>query len=259
MVRKAGIALGVLLCFLGIARLSLSQSQYREFQRLMADLASHRQPPNDTEFVFARVRFTSHGPGRARGDHSIPGWAHDYPDGEEHLLQIASEVTGINLNKMSYVIVDLGSEELFRYPFAYLSEVGEMTMGPEEVANLREYLNRGGFAVADDLDGPSLEWFAREMERVFPGRDYLEMTLDHPVFHSFYDIPDLAVEPPYPQPGPTKFHGYFDDHGRLCIVLNTNNDMGDFWEWIDQPEYPLAPSTEALRFGVNYLVYSLTH
>jgi len=210
--------------------------------------------------VFARVRFTSHGPGRGPGyENRIPGWAHDYPSSEEHILQIASEATGINLRMDSHVIVDLDSDELFRYPFAYFSEVGEMTLNEREIVHMREYFKRGGFAIVDDFDGPGLDWFAREMQNVFPGREFVKLTARHPVFHTFYDINDIAIDPPYQQAGKTDFLGYYDERGRLIMVLNVNNDLGDYWEWIDYPQYPLPPSTAALRFGVNYLLFSLTH
>ena len=69
----------------------------------------------------------------------------------------------------------------------------------------------------------------------------------------------MDVQPPYQVAAPPKFYGYFDERGRLYMIINHNNDIGDFWEWIDQPMYPLEPSTEALRFGINYLIFSLTH
>ena len=272
MVRKAGLAALVAALILGLAPWSFPQADFYERQRLVADIASNRQPPPGTEFVFARVRFTSHGPGRRNfgpitecvpdDTHygaRICGWAHDYPEAEEHILQIADEATGINVNKESYVIVNLDSDELYKYPFAYFSEVGEMTMSEKEVEHMREFFNRGGFAIADDLDEGSLYWFENEMRRVFPNRAPVELTVDNSIFHTFYDMPTLEVQPPYPQTGPTRFVGYYDEHGRLIMLLNANNDMGDFWEWIDQPEFPLPPSTEALRFGINYFLYSLTH
>jgi hypothetical protein len=85
------------------------------------------------------------------------------------------------------------------------------------------------------------------------------MTIEHPLFHTHYELPTLNVIPPYEVAAPPKFYGYFDDHGRLCMIINLNHDLGDFWEWIDQPMYPLAPSTEALRFGINYFLFSMTH
>jgi len=259
MAKKLGILTAILLSCWGVYSVAL-QREALEYQRLFNDLASNRKPPSSTEFVFARFQFTSHGPGRgARGNRAIEGWAHDYPVAEENILQIASEATGINLNRESYVIVRLDSEDVFRYPFALLSEVGEMTLTPPEARNLREYLNRGGFIMVDDFDGPSLEWFADQMKMVFPDRDLVPLTVDHPLFHAFYDVKTLDIEPPYPQRGQPDFYGYLDDHGRVMMILNHNNDMGDFWEWIDESLYPLQPSIAGLQFGINYLMYSLTH
>ena len=260
MSRRNGFgALAVLLFLLGLFLApAVSQRQRLEIQRLWNDLETNRRPPDNTEFVFARVHFSG---GRGfRGFRGLEGWAHDYPDAEEHILQVASEATGINLNKMSYVIVPLDSAELFRYPFAYFSEVGEMNMTEKEAGNFREYLSRGGFAMIDDFDSQySLDWFLQQMKKVFPDRDFVEMTLDHPIYHTFYEIPTLDIEPPYQVEAPPKFYGYLDPRGRLSMIINHNNDIGDFWEWIDQPMYPLEPSTEALRFGINYFIFSLTH
>src|SRR3972149_2835063 len=108
------------------------QRRYHEYESLISDVESHRQPPKETEFKFARVQFTSRGPGRRNfgGDARRPpddtydgvricGWAHDYPDGAEPTLQLATEATGTTLNKASCAIVRLDSDELYQYPFAY--------------------------------------------------------------------------------------------------------------------------------------------
>lgn len=238
-----------------ISSLSILEAQ-RRFRRLFNDSGERQRVIERSEFVFARVQF---GSGR-RGFRGYGGWAHDYPDAEEHILQVAGEATGINVRKLSYVIVRSDSAEIFRYPFIYFSEVGEMNLSEPEVRILREYFNRGGFAMIDDFDSQySLDWFQSQMRRLFPDRSFVELTLDHPIFHTFYEIPTLDVEPPYQVGAPPKFYGYFDEKGRLVMIINHNNDIGDFWEWIDRPMYPLQPSTEALRFGVNYFIYSMTH
>ena len=128
------------------------QRLYYEMQRMLHDLQTKRRPPEGTELIFARVRFSGGNRGGFFGFGGMPGWAHDYPEAEEHILQVADEATGINVSKMSYVIVDLESQELFKYPFVYFSEPAEMDMNEKEVANLREYFNRGGFAMVDDFD-----------------------------------------------------------------------------------------------------------
>jgi len=251
----AGIAASIVLAP------AFAQRQYDEVRQLWQDLESHRRPPDNTEFIFARVRYRTLASSRGYR-RVLEGWAHDYPVAEEHILQVASEATGINLNKMSYVIVPLDSDEIFHYPFLYFSEVGEMYLTDREAANLREYFNRGGFAMIDDFDSQySLDWFLAQMKQVFPERDFPELKLADPIFHTYYEIPTLDIQPPYAAAdgGDPKFYGYYDDRGRLLMIINHNNDLGDFWEWIDQPRYPLQPSTEGLRFGINYLLFSLTH
>src|SRR5262249_23244041 len=101
--------------------------------------------PPQTEFVVGRWHYTA---GWGGG-----GWVHDYPTAEEHILQIMKEVTGINVERLSYRVVELSSPEIFEYPFSYVSEPGEMLLTEEEVANLREYINRGGFVMIDDFGG----------------------------------------------------------------------------------------------------------
>ena len=104
--------------------------------------------PPPTEFVIVRWRFGTN------GNIGHAGWTHNYPNAEIHLNQMISEVTGINVETESYRIVDLGSEEVFNYPFAYVSEPGEMELSELELENLRQYIDRGGFVLVDDFDGP---------------------------------------------------------------------------------------------------------
>lgn len=250
--------LAILASAAAVLVLSLATLQaQRRFRGMVDDSEAARERAiQQSEFVFARVQF---GSGRG-GFGGYGGWAHDFPDAEEHILQITNEATSVNVQKMSYVIVRSDSEEIFRYPFLYFSEVGEMNLSEREVEVLREYFNRGGFAMIDDFDSQySLDWFLSQMLRVFPDRHFVELTIDHPLFHTFYEIPTLDVTPPYEVGAPPKFYGYYDEKGRLLMIINHNNDIGDFWEWIDRPMYPLQPSTEALRLGINYIIFSMTH
>ena len=80
------------------------------------------------------------------------GWSHDYPDAEEHINQIMSEATGVNVDKMSYKIIPLESDEIFKYPFGYISEPGQMGLTETEIKNFREFVDRGGFVMLDDFD-----------------------------------------------------------------------------------------------------------
>jgi hypothetical protein len=97
------------------------------------------------------------------------------------------------------------------------------------------------------------------MNAVLPGRPLQKLTLDHHVFHCFYDIKTLEMVPPYAVQGSPEFDGIFDEKGRLQVVANFNNDIGDYWEWSDEAFMPVSLSNEAYKFGVNYLMYALTH
>jgi hypothetical protein len=252
--RRATLAV-MLLVFMG-ASLAYAAAQRRGF--FSNDREANQRPPEETEFVFARVQYNSGFSGF--GFRGGGGWAHDYPTAELNILELAERLTRIHLEKESYVIIQLDSEEIFQYPFLYFSEVGEMNLTPEETENFREYLGRGGIAMIDDFDSPrSLAWFESQMRKVFPDRGFEEMRVDHPIFHNAYDVDTLSVVPPMQYGDRPRFYGYFDEHNRLTMIINHNNDIGDFWEWYDQPRYPLEGTIEGVRLGINYLLFSMTH
>ncbi|HSR40762.1 MAG TPA: DUF4159 domain-containing protein, partial [Longimicrobiales bacterium] len=153
----------------------------------------------------------------------------------------------------------------------YALEVGRMRLGDEEVRGLRDYLNAGGFLVIDDFWG-TWEWqnFEHEIRRVLPGREIVELPLDHPVFSTFYDIEEILQVPnrnngiagrqTHERDGYTPYVlGIFDDHERLMVVINWNTDLGDAWEWAENPFYPLRFSRFAAEMGVNMIVYGMSH
>jgi hypothetical protein len=249
MKRQLTIALTAVL--LVIAGAAISQAQ--RFARY------HQNEPPATEFIFARLHYGTGGLGRFQGWGS-DGWAHDYPTAEEHINQIMSEATGINVEAMSYRIVEIGSPEIFKYPFTYISEAGEMWLTEEEVVNFREYLNRGGFVMVDDFDNArSLETLRQNLLRLFPDREMFPLSHDHQLFHTFYDTNWLDVDSPYNYGEAPAFYGYPDGKGGTSMIICHNNDLGDFWEWIDQPRLALRPSTESLRLGINFILYAMTH
>jgi hypothetical protein len=210
--------------------------------------------PPKTDFVFARWKYTNN------GNIGGVGWAHNYPEGEMHLNEFIKGVTGVNVERMSYRIVDLSSDEVFRYPFALVSEPGEMNLTDIEFENLREYVERGGFILVDDFDG---EWqlanFQRQLAKAFPDRSLERLKSTHPIFNTFYSIESLETFDPYVPGGEPAFYGLNNSLGMLAIVACHNNDLQNFWDWIGTPSYPLRPSTEAFRVGANATLYSMTH
>jgi hypothetical protein len=210
--------------------------------------------PPKTEFVFARLRFTTN------GNIGGVGWAHNYPAGEIHLNEFIAGVSGLNVERMSYRIVDLSSDEVFSHPFALVSEPGEMDLTDAEFENLREYVERGGFILVDDFDGDwQLENFRQQMAKAFPDRSLERLRITHPIFNTFYSIESLETFDPYVPGGEPVFYGLNNNRGALAIVACHNNDLQNFWDWIGTPSYPLRPSSEAFRVGVNATLYSMTH
>jgi hypothetical protein len=250
--RRRFVAALIVLFVLGAAVL---QAQRGRAGRFNPFLGVFTNSPPETEFVLARWHYT---PGWG-GD----GWSHDYPTAEEHILQIMKEVTGINVDRLSYRVVELGSPEIFEYPFSYVSEPGEMRLTDHEVANLREYIDRGGFVMIDDFGGQGqgpaeFEAFRDNLIRAFPDREMFVLHDDHEMLKSFYHID--SIQTVHPMTGvKSVFLGYPDGKNGLSMVICYANDVGDYWEFIDLPRYAVKPSAEALKLGINFVMYAMTH
>ena len=191
------------------------------------------------DFQFARVQFNSNLGRRS-------GWAHDYPRAEQNFLTILLEVTKIRTKPDSYSVVRLEDPAIMQYPLLYFSEPGTWSITPLEASNFREYLRRGGFAIFDDFDGP-YQWnnFQSCMRQVLPEASLEILTLDHPVFQCFFQIKTLDMIPPYQVADKPIFYGITDEKsGRLQVVVNFNNDIGDYWEWSGNLFYPIERSNE---------------
>jgi hypothetical protein len=226
------------------------------------------QPPIDMKkFTLARVRFTSGlsgwfgGRGR-RGRGGGAPWAHDYPSSERNFMKILAEVTKLDVNSDGH-IVSFDSEDIFKFPIAYICEVGYLDMSETEVQNMREYLLRGGFLIVDDFRGErDLYNFVQQMKMVFPDRSLELIPKDHSIFNCFYDISDLKLPPPptyrYEYLNP-QYYGMSDDKDRLMMVVNYDTDIGDYWEWSHDPFWPISETNEAYKYGVNYVMYALSH
>jgi hypothetical protein len=146
-----------------------------------------------------------------------------------------------------------------------------MNLTIEEIHGLRDYLNAGGFLIVDDFWG-SYEWaqFEYNISQVLPGRPIVDLPLDHPLFSAYYDIDEIKQvpargrgirgRPTWEADGITPYvRGIFDDDGRLMVVINWNTDLGDAWEWAEDPMYPLEYSTYAYEMGANMIVYAMSH
>jgi hypothetical protein len=224
--------------------------------------------PYDGRFTFARIKYRGFEHFQQEG----PGWSHDYPRAEEHLMRIIREISTMRPfierdDKIGGVIVALDDKELFKYPVAYLSEPGGWFPNDAEMAGMRNYLSKGGFVIFDDFGvggrfgGSTDDWdrLKQLMQRIMPKHHFIEIPTDHPVFDSFYKIDLTQLE--RSGYGVMSYWGLFQDNDpkkRLMAVVNVNGDIGEFWQW-PATGYNVAPSNEAYKLGVNYLMYALTH
>ncbi len=154
------------------------------------------------------------------------------------------------------VDVDLAADDLARFPLLYLNGHGEVLFTDAEAARLRHYLTHGGFLVINDDYGLD-EALRREMRKVFPGADFVELPAAHPVYHAHFDLPDGLPKIHEHDGRPAQGLGLFHE-GRLVVFYAYESDLGDGWEppgvHADSPERREA----ALRMGVNLLVFAMT-
>jgi Domain of unknown function (DUF4159) len=221
------------------------------------------------EFQFIRLAYTDNAQFGRFGGFGRGAWTTDAPEAEDHFMQGVHRLTRINAGDGS-IGIRPADDEIYNYPFLYAVEVGRWYLSEEDAAKLREYLLRGGFLMVDDFHG-SAQWegFMESMRRVFPDREVVEIPEDHEVFHVLYDL-DHKVQIPgsaalnmgrtYEQDGvEPHWRGIFDDDGRLMVAINFNMDLGDAWELADDPGYPQEDTALAYRFGINYIVYTMSH
>jgi len=217
--------------------------------------------PNGFRFFF----------GRAAGAWMTDSWDADY----KYMWGI-QRLTNVRLYMEPHPLPIL-SPELFQFPYIYGVEVGQMELSDEDAQRLREYLLRGGFWHCDDFWGLwQLAQFRRQMVKVFPDRPLQELPMTHEIFHAFFDINKVIQvpnvrngeiwklsggrTPTWEQPDDTqpRVFGISDDNGRLMVLVTYNSDLGDAWEWMDDPNYPAEFTGYAYRFGMNSIIYAMT-
>jgi hypothetical protein len=212
------------------------------------------------KFVFVRLRYRMDGGGGF--GRREPPWAHDYPRAERNFLKIVQELTLIDPHMDGSNVLTLDAPELHRFPVAYMSEPGFWTLDDAEASGLRSYLMKGGFLIFDDFRGWDLENLRDQLRRVLPESRLTLLDATHPIFHAFFEIDSLDFVQFYDRNERPEFYGVFEDNDprkRLMIVANHNNDLGEYWEFSDTGYVPIDLSNEAYKFGVNYLVYAMTH
>lgn len=182
-------------------------------------------------------------------------WYND-PSAEVNLLQFVHEQTGLDVNPR-YEFVEIGSENLFSYPLVFLTGHGNIVLTEPEVRRLRTYLENGGFLYIDDDYGLD-KAVRREMKKVFPGRDFVELPFSHGIYHCQFDFPGGPPKTHEHDKNPAQGLGFFHS-GRLVVYYTYESNPSD--GWADQAVHndPEEKRQEALRFGTNIVVWALTH
>jgi hypothetical protein len=215
-----------------------------------------------TGFVYGRIRYHIL-PNRGYGE---PPWHHDFPNGDTMLPDALARLTNVRTTRESFRIVDIDSEELFKYPFVYMSEPGYLDLYPDDVKNLREYLDRGGFILVDDFRGnPSdmheMDNFVVQLKKLYPDRNLEPVPPSHAIFHSFFEVDPVGLEASYTRSnsGPVQFLGLSDENKRLVLMVNFNYDASEYWQALDIGQCSMHQAGTAVQLGINYVVYAMTH
>lgn len=238
-------------------------------------------------YTFVRIR-------RDRADDCSPTagqWWTDFPDSDLNLSFRLQQVTSLRVNPDGRVL-RITDPELFDYPFVYTVEPGGLLLRDEEVPILRKYLLNGGVLMVDDFWG---EWqwnyFEKQMKRVLPERQFVDLDMKHPLFHCVFDLkvpmnklqtPNIhqGIESQYdgvtwethPREGQWSRRGgeecinmhvrvIYDDKNRIMVIATHNCDNGDGWEREGESDYFFHEFSEkrAYPLGFNIMFYLMTH
>ena len=262
---------------LGVFGLLRAQRPFQQYNA--AEYEDFPLPPDwnaKTEWTRARLRYPSV---YARFGGEDLNWTIDYPRSDRHLLQGIRRLTRIDTRSVEQVVDLDGSGEVYNWPMLYAVEVGHWNLPDDQAAQLREFLLRGGFLMVDDFHGDQpynnvySEWqvFQASMKKVFPDRPIVDIPDADQIFHTVYDLTDRFQVPGWQwyrsrrtyEAGVTgmtpHWRAIYDDKGRVMVAICHNMDLGDAWEWSDDPRYPEKFARLAYEVAVNYFLYDLTH
>jgi hypothetical protein len=198
---------------------------------------------SETGFQIARLKYSGGG-----------DWYND-PSAEVNLLKFVQANTNINVNA-EYKFVDVSSDEIYSFPFLFLTGHGNIVLSTDEVNRLRKYLENGGFLYVDDDYGMD-KGIRREMKKVFPGNDFVEIPFSHKIFNVFYKFEN----------GTPKTHEHDDKAPqtfgiflgiRLAVLYTYESNPSDGWADPEVHNDSNVKREEALKFGTNIIIYALS-
>ena len=221
-------------------------------------------------FTFVRIKRSNGGRG-GRGD-----WTTDAPDSDLNFSYRLQQLTSIKVDPNG-LFLRLTDPELFSHPFIYMVEPGSLYLDDEEIAALRKYLLNGGFVWLDDFWGDN-EWdnVERVFKQVFPDRSFVELPLDHSLYHGVFEIKSKGQVPNVQTGTASQYTGItyerydakvvhhrviFDDKGQIMVFATHNTDNGDGWEWEGNNHYYFENFSEKISYplAVNVIFHVMTH
>lgn len=273
--RLALAAVVVLLLAAGAAAQEIMRGWGRGWREPEARLAT--DDSFDGYFNFCRGMFYSN-----RREAGGQGWWTDYPAADVNFSIRLSELTKTRVSRTNedepnHLVVRLTDDALFRCPFIEMEDVGTARFSDDEVRRLREYLQKGGFLWVDDFWGEEAwaQW-VDEIQRVLPRPDYeiRAVTVDHPVFHTLFQVPKLPQIPSIAhwrrsgggtsergsESAVPQMYAISDSHGRIMVLMTHNTDISDAWEREGEDSrffYQFSPDGYAV--GINVVMYAMTH
>jgi hypothetical protein len=260
------IAFSVLVC--AGAAIGLAQFRQRVWARYEHEMQDPIPDPPDVgrkgDFELGRLRYRSpldRGRGYSR-------WGIDANKGDRLFIGILSRLTRVDAEPIE-TIVDIDDDSIFNFPWLIAISVGDWQLSPTQAERLRKYFDRGGFLMVDDFHN-EYEWanFMDGIHMINPRMEATELENGDPAFHVLFDMGERIRVP-----GANVVHGSGIERGgtvphwrairdskdRMNIAISFNQDMGDGWEFADDPYYPERYSSEAIRLGVSYAIYAMTH
>ncbi|MEP7352776.1 MAG: DUF4159 domain-containing protein [Acidobacteriota bacterium] len=272
-----GLSVGLLCCTVAAVAY---QREFREYPspeyRTFEVPADYKQPG---EFVLGHLMYPDNGcqggfgrRGRQDWRQGMTDWTNDYPRADRHLASAIRRLTSIETRSVEQPVNLEDGDDVFDWPFLYAVRTCAIDLTPDMVNKLREYIDRGGFFVADDMWGEREQVAIQELvAQLYPDRELVELDNDALAFHMLFDLNNRyqiigawgrACQCPLhggADESTPHWKGVFDKKGRMVIAIWFNNDTGDSWEWADDPSYPEKWSALGIRMAVNHIAYAMTH
>ncbi len=212
---------------------------------LVMSMGSSFAQTTESTFRIARVKYNGGG-----------DWYND-PSSEYNLLKFVKENTQIDVKVTTEEFVEVGSERMFNYPFLFMTGHGNLYLSDFEAKKLREYLTNGGFLYVDDDYGFDRS-FRREIKKVFPERELVELPFSHGIYHNHFQFPNGLPKIHEHDGKPPQGFGIFYQN-RLVVFYTYESNLADGWADPDVHGDPEPVRRKALEMGANIIVWALTN